>query len=199
MLLKTIQRPWDARGCDLESNNGVKTDTCRLPRSQLRRRCLVTCKSDNGSRVGCLEDIHSKERTGSDILIAVPSGNGVKRIRVDCREAIAEQYLPAEGPERESQKNATTAQPNPAQSPSSTSAKMTRQPNPTNRQRSLMERLSADSQETVSRFEFPVATVEPLSRTGRANRDGRFGWGQTRDTCADGVAIIRNDAPGIQL
>ena len=34
----------------------------------------------SGILVGCLEDVHSKEQTGSGILIAVTSSNGVKRI-----------------------------------------------------------------------------------------------------------------------
>jgi hypothetical protein len=44
---------------------------------RLLRTC-TPCKSDNGTWVGRLEDIYSKERTGADILIAVtPCGKRV--------------------------------------------------------------------------------------------------------------------------
>jgi hypothetical protein len=51
--------------------------------------------TDSGILVGCSEDVYSKEQTGSDILIASPSGNGVKRISGDrAREGgVAHVYV----------------------------------------------------------------------------------------------------------
>jgi hypothetical protein len=50
------------------------------PPSRIRLQEFIQSGSDNGTRAGCLEDIRSKKRTGSDILIAVTLRQRSKRI-----------------------------------------------------------------------------------------------------------------------